>query len=175
MIKTILYCSDGYPYPGGDKMITQNQINQVVETIVKNIQPEKVILFGSYANGNPNEDSDLDLLIIKDMPEKRSRRGREIRKHLRGSKIPIDLLVYTPQEIELRSMAVLPFTGTKGQVLGPKAKSKNANFLINPLHLQEYFGSWRNIHIIYKSKKDLQRQCRQLKNFYSISPKNITN
>ena len=58
-------------------MITQNQINQVVETIVKNIQPEKVILFGSYANGNPNEDSDLDLLIIKDMPEKRSRRGRE--------------------------------------------------------------------------------------------------
>jgi predicted nucleotidyltransferase len=81
-------------------MITQNQINQVVDIIVKNIQPEKVILFGSYANGNPNEDSDLDLLVIKDTPEKRSRRGREIRKHLRGSKIPIDLLVYTPQEIE---------------------------------------------------------------------------
>jgi predicted nucleotidyltransferase len=81
-------------------MITQNQINQVVDTIVKNIQPEKVILFGSYANGNPNEDSDLDLLVIKDMLEKRSRRGREIRKYLRGSKIPIDLLVYTPQEIE---------------------------------------------------------------------------
>ncbi|HBE77748.1 MAG TPA: hypothetical protein DDW65_08165 [Firmicutes bacterium] len=81
-------------------MITREQINQVVETIVQNVHPEKVILFGSYANGNPGEDSDLDLLVIKDMPQKRVQRGREIRKFLRGMAIPIDLLVYTPQEIE---------------------------------------------------------------------------
>jgi predicted nucleotidyltransferase len=81
-------------------LITKDQINQVVEKIVKNVHPDKVILFGSYANGNPGEDSDLDLLVIKDMPQKRIQRGREIRKHLRGTGIPIDLLVYTPQEIE---------------------------------------------------------------------------
>ena len=81
-------------------MITKDQIDQVVSTIVQNIHPDKVILFGSYANGNPGEDSDLDLLVIKDMPQKRIQRGREIRKHLRGTGIPIDLLVYTPQEIE---------------------------------------------------------------------------
>lgn len=81
-------------------MITKEQIEQIVETIVQSVHPDKVILFGSYANGNPSEDSDLDLLVIKDMPQKRVQRGREIRKHLRGMAIPIDLLVYTPQEIE---------------------------------------------------------------------------
>jgi len=81
-------------------LITKDQINQVVETIVQNVHPDKVILFGSYANGNPGEDSDLDLLVIKDMPQKRYQRGREIRKHLRGAGIPIDILVYTPREIE---------------------------------------------------------------------------
>jgi predicted nucleotidyltransferase len=86
--------------PGVNELITKDQIDRVVETIVQNVHPEKVILFGSYANGNPGEDSDLDLLVIKDMPQKRIQRGREIRKYLRGTGIPIDLLVYTPQEIE---------------------------------------------------------------------------
>jgi predicted nucleotidyltransferase len=81
-------------------VITQHQIDQIVATIVKNVNPDKVILFGSYASGNPQEDSDLDLLIIKDMPQKRVHRGREIRKHLRGTQVPIDLLVYTPREVE---------------------------------------------------------------------------
>jgi predicted nucleotidyltransferase len=82
------------------QLITKDQINQVVETIVQNVHPDKVVLFGSYANGNPNEDSDLDLLVVKDMSQKRIQRGREIRKYLRGTGIPVDLLVYTPQEIE---------------------------------------------------------------------------
>jgi predicted nucleotidyltransferase len=58
-------------------LITKDQINQIVATIVKSVHPDKVILFGSYANGNPGEDSDLDLLVIKDMPQ--------IRKYLRGA------------------------------------------------------------------------------------------
>jgi Predicted nucleotidyltransferases len=74
-------------------LITQAQIDQVVATIVENVHPEKVILFGSYASGSPGENSDLDLLVVKDMPQKRHQRGREIRKHIRGTGIPIDLLV----------------------------------------------------------------------------------
>ena len=85
---------------GVNGLITKDQIDQVVATIVQNVHPEKIILFGSYASGNPGEDSDLDLLVVKDMPQKRIQRGREIRKYLRGIGIPIDLLVYTPQEIE---------------------------------------------------------------------------
>ena len=81
-------------------MITQDQMDNIVEIIVKSVNPEKVILFGSYACGNPNEDSDLDLLVIKDTDVDRFKRSREIRKYLRGAKIPIDLVVYTRAEVE---------------------------------------------------------------------------
>jgi len=81
-------------------MISQEQINEITGRIVQGSQPDKVILFGSYARGNPTEDSDLDLLVIKDSNTPRYKRGREIRKHLRGLKIPIDLVVYTKDEIQ---------------------------------------------------------------------------
>lgn len=81
-------------------MITKDQIDDVVDTIVKNVKPEKVILFGSYAYGKPQDDSDLDILVIKNTETDRYSRTREIRKYLRGKKIPIDILVYTNAEVE---------------------------------------------------------------------------
>jgi len=81
-------------------MIPQEKINEVVERIVKNVQPEKVILFGSYAYGKPNEDSDLDILVIKESVLPRHERVKEIKKYLWGIKIPVDLIVYTPEEID---------------------------------------------------------------------------
>lgn len=81
-------------------MISQEKINEVVGRIVKNINPEKIILFGSYAYGNPSEDSDLDILIVKEMKIPRYKRTREVKKHLRGMKIPIDVIVYTKKEIK---------------------------------------------------------------------------
>jgi len=81
-------------------MISQEKINEVIDRIVKNINPEKIILFGSYAQGNPSEDSDLDLLIVKEMRIPRYKRTREVKKHLRGLKIPIDVIVYTRKEIK---------------------------------------------------------------------------
>jgi predicted nucleotidyltransferase len=81
-------------------MVTKQQIDEIVKRIADNYHPEKIILFGSYAYGTPTEDSDLDLLIIKDTELPRRKRGREVRKHLRGMKIAIDLLVYTKQEVE---------------------------------------------------------------------------
>jgi predicted nucleotidyltransferase len=80
-------------------LITQGQISNVVNQIINNIHPDKIILFGSYAEGTPSEDSDLDLLIIQDTTLAKPKRGREIRKYLRGMKIPLDLVVYTPREI----------------------------------------------------------------------------
>ena len=81
-------------------MIEKEQIEVVIDKIVENYKPEKIILFGSYAYGNPNRDSDLDICVIKNIDTPRYERGREIRKYLRGMMIPIDLLVYTPAEIE---------------------------------------------------------------------------
>jgi predicted nucleotidyltransferase len=81
-------------------MISQEKINEVIDRIVKNINPEKIILFGSCASGNPGEDSDLDILVIKEMKMPRYKRSREVKKHLRGMKIPIDVIVYTKKEVK---------------------------------------------------------------------------
>ena len=46
-------------------MISEKQIQAIVQRIVAGYQPDRIILFGSYAYGTPTEDSDLDLLVIK--------------------------------------------------------------------------------------------------------------
>ena len=75
-------------------------IDEIVKKIVDNNNPQKIILFGSYATDSFDIDSDVDLLIIKEMDEPRHKRGRKIRKHLRGMGVPIDIIVLTPDEVE---------------------------------------------------------------------------
>lgn len=82
--------------------IKSKQIQQVVQKIVKEYQPEKIILFGSYAWGKPNEDSDVDLFIIKNSNKNRRDRQRELRLKLFPPTMPLDLLVYTPEETKRR-------------------------------------------------------------------------
>lgn len=81
-------------------MIETDKISEIVNKIVSGYNPEKIILFGSYATGNPNEDSDLDLFVIKDTDLPRPKRVVQVRKMIYGSMIPIDLIVYTPKEID---------------------------------------------------------------------------
>jgi len=71
-----------------------------VEKIATGYKPDKIILIGSYASGTPNEDSDLDLIIIKDSKLPRPERTIQVRKLIFGSMVPIDLIVYTPEEIK---------------------------------------------------------------------------
>jgi predicted nucleotidyltransferase len=78
----------------------KNIVQTITQIIVDSIRPEKIILFGSYARGEENENSDIDFLIIKETNEPRQIRSKGIRKNLRGLKTPIDLLVYTPAEIK---------------------------------------------------------------------------
>jgi len=65
-------------------------------------EPEKVILFGSYAWGKPNESSDLDLLIIKNTHADYYKRIPEVRKYLYGIDKPFDILVLTEKEVRKR-------------------------------------------------------------------------
>ncbi|HEY9114417.1 MAG TPA: nucleotidyltransferase domain-containing protein [Bacteroidales bacterium] len=85
-------------------MIAQEKISEIVNKITSGYNPDKIILFGSYASGNPNEDSDLDLFVIKKSDLPRPQRTMQVRKMLFGSMIPIDLIVYTPKEVD-ESMA----------------------------------------------------------------------
>jgi uncharacterized protein len=81
-------------------VIDKSKIDDIVFRIVNNFNPEQIILFGSYAKGTPNNDSDLDLLIIKETDLPRYKRGLDIRLSLIGTKVPMDILVYTKSEFE---------------------------------------------------------------------------
>jgi predicted nucleotidyltransferase len=81
-------------------VIEFTKINDIVTRIAINFNPDKIILFGSYAAGTPNDDSDIDLLIIKDTDLPRQRRSFDIQKMLIGSMIPMDIIVYTNNEFE---------------------------------------------------------------------------
>lgn len=81
-------------------MITQEQINEVISRIVGNFKPQKIILFGSYANGIPTEQSDLDLLVIKDSDSPSRLQNRKIRKFLSDLSIPVDVIVKTSEEFQ---------------------------------------------------------------------------
>ena len=80
-------------------MTGSDKISEIINKIVLGYNPDKIILFGSYAAGNPNDDSDLDLFVIKESDLPRPQRTVQVRKMLYGSMVPIDLIVYTPQEI----------------------------------------------------------------------------
>ena len=81
-------------------MIDSNKIIEITNKIVSGFSPDKIILFGSYANGNETDNSDLDLLIVKDTELPRHKRNIEIRRSFIGAKVPMDLLCYTNEEFE---------------------------------------------------------------------------
>ena len=83
-----------------DKTIIEKKLPGIVKKIAEQFKPGKIILFGSYAWGSPGPDSDVDLFIVKNTDKKRIERGQEIERILWGSGIPIDALVYTPEEVE---------------------------------------------------------------------------
>jgi uncharacterized protein len=83
------------------KPLTTDLLNQITQKLVTALKPEQIILFGSYAYGEPNEDSDVDLLVIvSQSDEPRYRRARKAHKALRGIGIPKDILVMTRAEVE---------------------------------------------------------------------------
>ncbi len=80
--------------------VTEDLIREIKDRIVSSIHPEKIILFGSYAYGTPTKDSDVDLLVIMPSDEPMHKRIFRIRKLLRDFRVPKDIIVYTPQEVE---------------------------------------------------------------------------
>jgi predicted nucleotidyltransferase len=70
-----------------------------VTRIVAELAPERVILFGSYAYGSPNPDSDVDLLVVMDTDAAPAERYLAVSRLARPRPIPLDVVVKTPAEI----------------------------------------------------------------------------
>lgn len=85
-----------------------NEVKKILAEIVKKLKkdykPLKIILFGSHAYGQPKDDSDLDLLILKNTKKRPVDRFVNVKRIIYNPKwkIPISPLVYTPKELENR-------------------------------------------------------------------------
>lgn len=82
-------------------ILTKKQINDFGARLAKEFQPEKVILFGSYAYGRPGADSDVDVLVIMPLTGSPVDKSVEMRLKLMPS-FPLDLLVRSPATIKKR-------------------------------------------------------------------------
>ena len=82
--------------------IPQEAIDDVTRQIVEKFKPQKIILFGSYAYGNPHPESDVDLLVVMDTTLKESKQARQIDENLERDLFGLDIIVRTPENLEKR-------------------------------------------------------------------------
>ena len=85
------------------------EIQRITDQIIEKYKPDKIILFGSAARGELEPDSDVDFLIIKkDSPLYGADRIRELSGMI-DRNIPVDFLVYLPDEFDQRIQMEDPF------------------------------------------------------------------
>lgn len=81
--------------------IPQAAIDQVVQQIVEKFNPQKIILFGSYARGNPRPESDVDLLVVMETPLREVQQAIQICQQIEY-RFGLDLIVHTPKNLAER-------------------------------------------------------------------------
>jgi len=80
--------------------LTPSLVQEIVKRIVDAVRPDQIVLFGSYAYGIPDKESDIDILVIMETDRPRHKRSVILNKVLAGLLIPKDLVVYTPKEVD---------------------------------------------------------------------------
>ena len=93
-------------------MVGFNEIENVARKIGQQIHAKAVILFGSYARNQPGKHSDVDLLVIAESDLPRHKRSRELHLMFKPYPFPMDILVYTPKEVEQEREFELSFIST---------------------------------------------------------------
>ena len=79
--------------------ISNESIQRVTQQIVERFHPRKIILFGSYASGQPTTDSDVDLLVVIDTEESPLHVAAQIAAEIEHT-FPLDIVVRTPVELQ---------------------------------------------------------------------------
>lgn len=80
-------------------MVSMYEIERYAREVGELFDANQVILFGSYAYGKPDDDSDVDLLVVMETQERPWRAASRIRQW-QGQEFPLDLLVRTPRQIQ---------------------------------------------------------------------------
>lgn len=83
------------------KKAKMNMIDLMVTKILNSLSPEKILLFGSTAQGNAKEDSDVDLMLIMNVDRSEKRKlKRQMYCELSGIGISKDIVIVTPEEVK---------------------------------------------------------------------------
>lgn len=102
-------------------MLTPHQLDEALQRLLgQTSRPAKVILFGSYARGDADEGSDLDLIVVERDLEDRAAEYLRLKEAIGRIGIGVDLLVYSEREFERRSQVpgTVPYWASKeGKVL----------------------------------------------------------
>ena len=86
---------------GAGAVIDHTRILAYAQAVAREFQPERIILFGSYAYGTPTEDSDVDFLVVMPHDGHPAYKAAEIELKVRPG-FPLDLMVRSPQRIRER-------------------------------------------------------------------------
>jgi predicted nucleotidyltransferase len=82
-------------------MVEMKRIEDLSSQIAREFNPERIILFGSHAYGQPGADSDVDILVVLPFNGKPVRKAIEIRNKDNAG-MPLDLIVRTPEQLAER-------------------------------------------------------------------------
>lgn len=82
-------------------MVSMKNIRTFSRQIAEKYKPQRIILFGSYSDGKPGPDSDVDLLVILPGKGKNVKKAVDIRLKLHPN-FPLDLLIRTPMSVRQR-------------------------------------------------------------------------
>jgi predicted nucleotidyltransferase len=93
-------------------MIQESQIRQVAAKLGEAARASMVILFGSYARGEATDRSDVDFMVVAESDLPRHKRAVDLYKQFRPYPSGMDIVVYTPEEIEAGRKSALSFVST---------------------------------------------------------------
>ena len=83
-------------------MIDWAAIQRYCDAIAREFKPRRIVVFGSYAQGQPTKDSDVDVMVVMPFSKKhRTRPSLAIRQRIAAG-FPVDILVREPREIARR-------------------------------------------------------------------------
>ena len=114
------------------KLNTLPDLKRLIDFLVSEYSPEKIILFGSYGTDKMTESSDIDLLIIKDTHKRFVDRIVELMRLIRnqfGFEFPVEPFIYTPKEFRKAMEINSLFTRTllsKGIILYENKVTRNS-------------------------------------------------
>ena len=98
--KTPTSLAEAFPEP------TQADVEKAVDRLVQAFDPLRIIIFGSYARGDAQPGSDLDLLVVLPTVENKREAALAMRRELSGCAVGSDVVVTTPDEIERRGWII---------------------------------------------------------------------